>query len=69
MSVGQKYRKVEGSIEAAIGAGILAGVLTSHYSHFIEGVEADESQTGDEAEFFVHTPSGVILRCVVTEVA
>lgn len=65
------YRKVEDSIEAAIGAGILSAILEQSYSSRILKVECDPSQVGAEAEIFVHMrgkPTDVILRLHVTEV-
>lgn len=65
-----KYKRVEDSREAALGAGILWAILDPAYSHnpFVEKVEADPDQVGAEAEMFVYMRGNVILRLHVTEV-
>lgn len=66
-----RYERVDDSIEAAIGAGILAATLELSYSSRISKVVCDPGQVGADAEFFVYMvgkPTGVILRVRVDEV-
>lgn len=68
MAFSDKYVQVEDSIEAALAAGIIGAKLDMMRGDFIQSVEIDPAQHGDEIEFFVHMNGGVIIRCAVTEV-
>ena len=66
-----RYERVDDSIEAGIGCGILQAILEMSGSLRIVKIEADPTQTGADAEMFVHMigkPTGVILRLRVDEV-
>lgn len=62
------YKTEDDSIEAAVGAGIIASVLESSFTPFIRGVKGNPDQVGPEADLFVYMPGGVVLRLQVTEV-
>lgn len=64
------YERVDDSMEAALGAGILTALLeqAGAGSTFFRGIECDPNQVGADAVMYAHMAGDVILRIRVDEV-